>query len=1762
MKKLLFILFLFWGFVGFGQTPELIKDINSASLGFSSDYKNFAKLNNTLYFTLDDKIHGSELWKSDGTAAGTVMVKDIYVGKNSGVDSKIVVLNSKVYFAASDGIHGIELWQSDGTANGTIMVKDFASALNPSDLTVVNGIIYFSSQAASNGIEPWRSDGTEAGTYQLKDVNPGGQDSNPNNFTDVNGTLFFTANGDQIWKSDGTEAGTVLVKDIDINSNSSSISDLTSANGLLFFTQNNYGYGGKLWKSNGTAIGTVPMMSSNSSFLAKNLRNLNNMLVFSGNDGNNRSINPNCHDWQPWKSDGTDVGTLLIKDVFTYLVPNTTEVSGSFPESLTIVGNTLYFTAFDNLVAGFQYAIWKSDGTEAGTVLVKRMADNNQGQRPSNLTATNSNLFFTNRDNTIGVEVWKSDGTNAGTILTKDINAGSGDGIDIFYPRILGINNTLFFVANDNISGFELWKSDGTNAGTVLVKDNIKGSPDGNPKYLTNLNGTLYFHAINMDIPGSASQTGLWKSDGTNAGTISVSQGDAFNLVNVNNTLFFARYNGTLSRPSLWKSDGTAIGTVEVKNNVKVLVSDFTKEKSHFYNFNGTLFFIGDNSTGELDPNNKGYELWKSDGTNAGTVLVKDVNTGVYGAFNNTFSPNFFAINGVLYFTAQTNANGIEIWKTDGTTAGTTLLKDIYVGLENGVYANNPYFTNLGGTLYFLATDGGINNTQLWKTDGTTAGTVMVSNPTNHAYSYTSLVNVNGTLFLSDGNGNIWKSDGTALGTVLVKNGFNGTALYLTNVNNTLFFFGATSSNGRELWKSDGTALGTVLVKDIFIGANSSITDTENIHTPISQNSKLYFSAKNSNNGYELWESDGTEVGTVGYDIFGEENSSFSKDFTPINSTFFFTAVNEKGRELWKLSPCTTNPSPATSSGLTISVGTAASLYATCPTENTIVKWYNQASGGSLLYTGSTFTTPILYDNTTYYVACESGACVSTRTSVLVTVTVLPPAQPGNFTASTASVCQGAIGVVYTVPNVSGITYNWSYSGTGATINGSGNSITVDFANNATSGNLSVTATNSAGTSAARTLTITVTASPSAPTASGVTINAGATASLTATGCTTYKWYDQSTGGTLLQSAATAGFTTPNLYANTTYYVACESGTCVSTRTPVLVTVTVLPPAQPGNFTVSTASVCQGVTSVVYTIPNVNGVTYNWTYSGTGATINGSGNSITIDFANNATSGTLSVTATNSAGTSAARTLAITVTATPSAPTASGVTINAGATASLTATGCTTYKWYDQATGGTLLQSAATAGFTTPNLFANTTYYVACANGTCESGRTSVLVTVTGGSGAILVAHYPFCGNANDATANANNATVSGATLTTDRFGKTNSAYNFNGNEYIEAPSNAALQLGIGDYSFGFWFKTNTSNSPIAMIMKNDANDGYSGLGSYLNYPSVGVIEVRSKNGQAISTNGPSYNDNVWHYVTYTRQGNTQKLYVDNILKATSIGNSPANISNTKPLAFGTFNDGHQQYFMGALDDIKIYSGALSQSEILAEFNSTGGVPTIGSNSPVCAGNTLNLTSTSATSYAWTGVNGFVSTAQNPNITNVSALATGTYMVTVTNAGGCVATATTSVTINTVPPPTANGVTILSGNTASLTATGCSTYKWYSQATGGLATFTGQNFTTPILTSNTNYYVACNAVTSCESARILVVVTVLPCTQMISVKTGSWNDPTVWSCNRIPTATDNITINTGHNVTVPAGTFMVKNVTDKGTLSYALNGILRILGGS
>ena len=131
-------------------------------------------------------------------------------------------------------------------------------------------------------------------------------------------------------------------------------------------------------------------------------------------------------------------------------------------------------------------------------------------------------------------------------------------------------------------------------------------------------------------------------------------------------------------------------------------------------------------------------------GAESGTVLVRDINPGAAGSYHTAFTvytgeqPGFTAIDGALYFLANDGVHGYELWKSDGTTAGTVMVKDILPGVSG----SSPYgFARVNGTFLFSANNG-VNGVELWSTDGTDAGTVLVKdinltiNPTGSSHPY------------------------------------------------------------------------------------------------------------------------------------------------------------------------------------------------------------------------------------------------------------------------------------------------------------------------------------------------------------------------------------------------------------------------------------------------------------------------------------------------------------------------------------------------------------------------------------------------------------------------------------------------------------------------------------------------------------------------------------------------------------------------------------------------------------------------------------------------------------------------------------------------------------------------------------------------------------------------------------------------------------------------------------------------------------------
>ena len=381
----------------------------------------------TLYFSADDGSHGYELWRSDGTARGTRMVKDINPGAGSSNIDWITAVNRILYFRADDGAHGAELWRSDGTEAGTRMVKD----INPGGssypggysyiggLTESSGTLYFPAFDDTHGYGLWRSDGTEAGTSLVKQVGSFGDLIFP--LIDVGGTLYFGfydhSAHSGLWRSDGTEAGTVVIKQGFVGT-----LEFTGFRRSLYFLGDDGLRGPALWRSDGTTPGTT-IVKDFDPFLPCCFTQANHTLYFL------RSIGATATS-ELWRSDGTEAGTTLVK-----------HTNGGFSELTAVKGN---------LYLGGRRALWRSDGTRRGTKLLRGKFS------PVSLTAVERTLYFAAIDRRHGEELWKSNGTRKGTRMVREIRRGS---VGSDPQNLTAVGNTLFFTATDARHGEELWRA-------------------------------------------------------------------------------------------------------------------------------------------------------------------------------------------------------------------------------------------------------------------------------------------------------------------------------------------------------------------------------------------------------------------------------------------------------------------------------------------------------------------------------------------------------------------------------------------------------------------------------------------------------------------------------------------------------------------------------------------------------------------------------------------------------------------------------------------------------------------------------------------------------------------------------------------------------------------------------------------------------------------------------------------------------------------------------------------------------------------------------------------------------------------------------------------------------------------------------------------------------------------------------------------------------------------------------------------------------
>jgi ELWxxDGT repeat protein len=870
-----------WVYNSITNSSSMVKDIFADSQS-GLEYSNFVTINDQLYFNANDGINGNELWTSDGTEAGTFLIKNINNTGDSNI-GKLKAFNNNIYFSANDNVSGQELWISDGTTNGTTLLKDINIGNNssyPTDFFVFNNNIFFICNNGINGVELWESDGTNSGTTLLKDINLSSYSSiNPgNNFIIFDNNFYFFANngttGCELWKSDGTTSGTQLLKDIYTGTNSSSYTMVGSAtNNYFVFGARTATTGNELWKSDGTTSGTILLKDINSTYdgiyYSSEFVTFNNSVYFTAeNDINGKEL---------WITDGTTIGTQIVKDI-------NVGINSSSISKLTSTSNFIIFSATDSSTN--YNTLWKSDGTSNGTSQIKNINLSQFSNTELDFVELNNLIFFVGEYNSAnGIELWKTDGTFGNTLLVSNTFHKYGNSYG--NKDFIAFNNKLIFAGTDGIHGSEPFITDGTIEGTKMIKDinpnysSIYNDYDYRPSF-TKAGNNVFFRATN-----GTSGFELFKTDGTELGTSLVkdivsgstsSIGEYTLFMSLNDIVFF-RANDQIHGEELWRSDGTEQGTYLLKD-INPGAGHGVTSSNLFYNhdnilnencfaiLNGYLYFIGRDSAE--------YGIWKTDGSTAGTSKV----ISIPSSGNYDYRPEIInAANGKIFFKTDINNSSYgnnSLWSTDGTQAGTALLGSWLISgpvqfKKNIIFNNELYFTVYSN-----------NGPTLMKSDGTQIGTVAVTNPNfTSYYTFNSLKTCGNFVYFATGQDGatvgkeLWRTDGTNNGTVLIEQIPLVTPNYFadcTCIQNNLFFIKEFYSD--KVWYVNNNLQSTNFFQINILNSNNfsnyyGVSDINNL------NNNLLFDGITQESGNELYYSNIQSV--LNTENYTNENVQFNK---------------------------------------------------------------------------------------------------------------------------------------------------------------------------------------------------------------------------------------------------------------------------------------------------------------------------------------------------------------------------------------------------------------------------------------------------------------------------------------------------------------------------------------------------------------------------------------------------------------------------------------------------------------------------------------------------------------------------------------------------------------------------------------------------------------------------------------------------------------------------------------------------------------------
>jgi ELWxxDGT repeat protein len=824
---------------------QLVHDFNTNPADGLPPLSTLSKVGGEVYLVTNSG--GNVGWRTDGTAEGTVPA--LHSPSASLGDTLLFFENGELLSGSDPDGSLIPL------ATGAATFSDFFGHGD----AVWQDHFYFRGYSSGEGYELWKTDGTPGGTSRVKDIRPGTSNSDIRTPTPAGNYLFFLANdgvSTEVWRTDGSEAGTVRVTDFPNTTTAGDPSNLTAVGDTVYFLADDGVDAQALWKVVGNG---APEKIKGPSVDAGSLTAVGTTLFFTAPSARTKSQTDN-HDL--WKTDGTTVGTELVKTFPNNTGAYWTTFLGS---EFLAVENTLYFVAYDEVNG---YELWRSDGSTAGTEVLSETlpggAINLVGE-PRELTRVGDEVFFVNSAS----ELWKSDGTPEGTVLVKTCDQL---GVTESFPQdLVALGGNLLFIGYDFDMGLEPFVSNGTLAGTHVLKDTVPGTTSSRPDKLTVVGDKLFLNADDyvVDLDSNDTNNHLWVTDGS---TVTSLPGGITASAALGNELVFST---PFQSSKLGKSDGTVPGTeiyadayatrlLSVGNQVfgsgfNLYVTDGTTDGTHIlgngvFNTTGGMTSLGDLLIFTASNGSTGTELWRSDGTEAGTFQLKDIFAGNKSGLNGAFSAA--VLGDYLYFTATDATSNYELWRTDGTPEGTTLFDDIYPGSSSFP----SKLVSDGSTLYFAAASPGAG-TELWKSDGTEAGTGMLKDlkPGSGSSSVDNLTLVGNTLFFtarttSAGPQELWKSDGTPEGTVQISSGIWGNTLSnFIAIGNRLVFLADDGIHGKELWQSDGTAAGTVMISDIFPGSRSS--SPENL---VQFRGAVYFTADDGFHGRELWMADPT----------------------------------------------------------------------------------------------------------------------------------------------------------------------------------------------------------------------------------------------------------------------------------------------------------------------------------------------------------------------------------------------------------------------------------------------------------------------------------------------------------------------------------------------------------------------------------------------------------------------------------------------------------------------------------------------------------------------------------------------------------------------------------------------------------------------------------------------------------------------------------------------------------------------------------------